>query len=128
MCSALILVIILIIVFVILFQGKCSSDLDKYSTIPIYSNDLMTVGHPRNPGDYMVYSGEAPTGEGGYELESAEGNGGGVTYLEASLCQECTNNCVGLAFAYGERGNKLMEARRMCKSKCDLECNFSSGF
>ena len=127
MCIALILVIILIVIVVIFFQGKCSSDKDKYSIVPMYYDDFASLGHSRNPGDYMVYSGSVPTGEGGYELESAQG-GGGVTYLEASLCQECTDNCVGLASAYGLGGKKLAAARISCQSKCELECNFSSGF
>lgn len=86
-----------------------------------YSNYLTTVGHPRFPGDYMDYAGEVPS-EGGYVLESALDN----SYSNENLCQECMNNCVGLAEIHGASGKSLELAKIMCQERCHVECNPNS--
>ena len=111
-----------------MMNTKCSSTSsspDNYRRFPRYSTDLLTVGRPPFVGDYMPYVGQDPT-EGGYELESDVGATDydeGNYYLNATLCQECMDNCVGLASIRGLTGSSLEKAKKMCKNKCNLECS-----
>lgn len=124
-----IVILLLVIIFAVaslyvLFK-PCNSSMDRFS--PQYSTYLTTVGHPRFPGDYMDYTGEVPS-EGGYVLESDSGNGEDNSYLKASLCQECMDNCVGLAEIHGLSGDSLESAKIMCQERCYVECDPNSGF
>ena len=123
----ILLIVLVVILVIILLCRKCSSKSDNYNGVPHYSTYLTTVGHPRFPGDYMAYEGEVPTGGGGYELESDIGYGGDNSYVDVNLCQECMENCVGLAIISGQTGNSLRSAKQICKIKCDGECNPITG-
>lgn len=118
-------VLVIILLLVVLFAASSS---EKYVGTP-HSTYLTTVGHRPYLGDYLPYVGQVPTGEGGYELESAVGepDGSGDLYLQEELCQECMNNCVNVAYIRGMNGGDLRKIKSVCKSRCETECNPNSG-
>ncbi len=77
--------------------------------------------HRPDPGDFLLTTGNVPTGEGGMVEEMTD-----ISNLTVELCEECVSHCMLWKSLHGLSTDFKKDHVR-CLNYCNMECNPQTG-